>query len=438
MGHRKAITFQKWYLSSRIVVDTQAAFLGQEPMSDLIKEMGKMALRRDPNLPKGLTETQKKEAHLAEDLVQARIECNELRCRLKHAYRYINQAPKDYPMLKQYRDLKKKINTLKQRYEREAFDGVLADFHSNADLESMITQLKGEPLTSTVGLPPIQHSIPQRNELARSLFKPIEDDDAWSRVVTVMSELCLLSEGEPSQVVSSTTDRSLDAASRVDVSMLDAISVTTELPTNANEYAAAHSEKAMSLVLKPATEPQLHDFISFSAHEAGSIDTPMPDISSVAAEPLLHQYKSPKKCSAKLMGSTSERVTKLHPQICVNPPARQRKPVVQGSPRGLSTGPKSRGPRRRPYTCLFCAENNARSRFAHAHHLRRHYRTKHFAYQTGSFYCPVPECNMLIEDPDRFASHAASIHKAAIGVRASIMNTSTRQAKPGQLATFTL
>ena len=438
MGHRKAITFQKWYLSSRIVVDTQAAFLGQEPMSDLIKEMGKMALRRDPNLPKGLTEAQKEEAHLAEDLVQARIECNELRCQLKHAYRYINQAPNECPMLQRYRELKKKINTLKQRYEREAFDDILADFHSNADLESMIAQLKGEPLTSTVGLPAIQHGMPQRNELARSLFKPIEDDDAWSRVVTVMSELCLLFEGGPCQVVSSTADRSLDAASRVNGSMLDVISVTTELLTNANEYAAAGSKKAITVVSKPATEPQLRDPISSSAHNADSTDTPMPDISSVAAEPLLHQNKSPKKCSAKPTGSTSKRVMKLDLQICVDPPARQRKPILQEGPRGLSTGPKPRGPRRRPYTCLFCVESNAKGRFAHAHHLRRHYRTKHFAYQTGSFYCPVPECNMLIDDPDRFASHAASTHKAAIGVGASIMNTSTRQAKPGQLATFTL
>lgn len=341
-------------------------------------------------------------------------------------------------MLKQYRELNKRINTLKQRYEREAFEDILNDFHSNADLESMIAQLKGEPLTSTVGLPAIRYGIPQRNELARNLFKPIEDDDAWSRVVTVMSELCLLSEEKPRQMLSSTANRLLDPTSSVDVSMSDAIFMTTKLPAHANEYLAARSEKGTALVSKPTVESQLRSPVSSSAHHSDSVDTPMPDASSITTELPLHQYKPPKKCRAKPTGSTLKKVTELHLKTSINTQARQRNPVLQKDPRGLLIELKSPGTRRRPYTCLFCLGSNVKSHFAHTHHLRRHYRTKHFAYQTGSFYCPVPECNKLIDDPDRFAAHAASVHKAAIGVRASIMNTSTKQAKPGQLATFTL
>lgn len=55
----------------------QAAFLGQDSMSNVIKEIGKLCLHRDPELPKRLTDTQRALAHQHPDITsaeQARIE----------------------------------------------------------------------------------------------------------------------------------------------------------------------------------------------------------------------------------------------------------------------------------------------------------------------------------------------------------------------------
>ena len=55
MGHARSETFLKHYTSSSIVADVQATFLGQESQADLIKEVGRITLLRDPNLPRELT-----------------------------------------------------------------------------------------------------------------------------------------------------------------------------------------------------------------------------------------------------------------------------------------------------------------------------------------------------------------------------------------------
>ncbi len=58
-------------MSQHVVVDVQAAFLGHDSMSDIIKEIGKLCLRRDPNLPKRLTDSQRASAHQHPDIISA-------------------------------------------------------------------------------------------------------------------------------------------------------------------------------------------------------------------------------------------------------------------------------------------------------------------------------------------------------------------------------
>ena len=63
MGHTRSETFLKHYISSSVIIDVQLTFLGRDSRSHLIKEMVKLTLRPDPNLPELLADTQKKEAH---------------------------------------------------------------------------------------------------------------------------------------------------------------------------------------------------------------------------------------------------------------------------------------------------------------------------------------------------------------------------------------
>lgn len=93
------------------MVDVQAVFLGTESKSDLIKEMGKLCLRRDPNLPKRLTSKQITLAHQHPDIVCA------MEAKAKATDRAESQS------------LSRKIRALKLREERLVFEQALRRRH---------------------------------------------------------------------------------------------------------------------------------------------------------------------------------------------------------------------------------------------------------------------------------------------------------------------
>ena len=102
-------------------------------------------------------------------------------------------------------------------------------------------------------------------------------------------------------------------------------------------------------------------------------------------------------------------------------------------------GPSQTKRSRSPLTCLFCSGKvGKRQHFSRQDTLRKHHRSRHFQYQVGSFICPVPGCGALVQDSDRFFSHAVKVHKSDLGFRASIMESRQKTARPGQLATFSL
>ena len=186
MGHARSETFLKHYISSSVIVDVQATFLGQTSRSDLIKEVGKLTLRRDPNLPKALTPQQKKKAHQAEDLVAAEQRRDVLGAALRQEFGHINKAPPEHVLSIERKEVMRTITTLKIRYEREAFQRFLRDFHTNADLQHMVGQLRGEEAVTASALKPVQHAHKERNELACRLFEPA-DGPAFAFVVNYVS-----------------------------------------------------------------------------------------------------------------------------------------------------------------------------------------------------------------------------------------------------------
>ena len=70
LGHARSDTFLEYYISSDVAVDVQATFLGNASKSDLIKEIGKICLRQDPNLPKRLSKEEKTQALQHPDLIK--------------------------------------------------------------------------------------------------------------------------------------------------------------------------------------------------------------------------------------------------------------------------------------------------------------------------------------------------------------------------------
>ena len=57
MGHRESSVFAKYYISQKVQVDTQVAFLGSEPQ----QQIGEMSRGRDRRTPTKLSDTEVKE-----------------------------------------------------------------------------------------------------------------------------------------------------------------------------------------------------------------------------------------------------------------------------------------------------------------------------------------------------------------------------------------
>ena len=188
LGHAKSETFFQHYLSQRVVVDVQALFLGHTSRSDLIKEIGKLCLRRDSNLPKALTDIQKKQAHDHNGIVKLEQKRTALKLELNCEFGTLTKGSSSLKGI-EYKKLNNKINALKICGECKAFEKLLRDFHSTADLEHMVAQLRKEEPASSM-LAPVEHILEQRRRLAEDLFLPVTDS-SFAKIVESMASLCV-------------------------------------------------------------------------------------------------------------------------------------------------------------------------------------------------------------------------------------------------------
>ena len=79
------------------------------------------------------------------------------------------------------------------RYKRETFEKLLNDFHTNADLHHIITQLKKEKSVSVLMLALIFYVLLKRNELVVNFFVAT-DDAEFANIVNTIARLCLITE----------------------------------------------------------------------------------------------------------------------------------------------------------------------------------------------------------------------------------------------------
>lgn len=193
LGHAGSRTFLKHYISQNVIIDVQATFLGNASKSDLIKQIGKLCLRRDPNLPKRLSDDQRTQAYQHPDVIRIQQEKDALKQRLQDEFGSIKNGSKS-PDGKQHARVQSKLRALKLRVEREAFTQILREFHSAADLDHMVSQLNGEEPASKM-LAPVQHILEERRQLAHDLFQPATES-SFAKMVDVMARLCSLYEGK--------------------------------------------------------------------------------------------------------------------------------------------------------------------------------------------------------------------------------------------------
>lgn len=186
LGHARSDTFLKHYMSSNAVVDVQATFLGTASRMDLIKQIGKLCLRRDPLLPKKLSDTQRAQAHQNPDVARLRSQKDRFARKVKDEFTTL-KAGRQSTAGKLYKQVQSQSRTTMLRVEREEFARILYNFHSVADLDFMVAQLNGEKPKSEI-LAPVLHLLDERRELAHSLFEPATES-GFAQMVETMARL---------------------------------------------------------------------------------------------------------------------------------------------------------------------------------------------------------------------------------------------------------
>ncbi|KAI4090404.1 MAG: hypothetical protein LQ339_008362 [Xanthoria mediterranea] len=160
LGYRKIETFQKHYQSTNIVVDIQATFLGSTSKSDIIKEIGKLCLRQDPNLPRSLIIDQKLQARNQPELQQLERRRDALTQGLRAQFAKLKDGAAA-PKFAQRQNVIGQLYRGRARAEKENFQRVLREFHGTADLNLMVSRLEGK--NTLEGLrPPVDFVFKER------------------------------------------------------------------------------------------------------------------------------------------------------------------------------------------------------------------------------------------------------------------------------------
>ena len=180
MDHTNSAIFQRNYLSRMIRYDTQAAYGGTAPRTELIQAANRMSRRIDPRRPKELTEAQSASIRQEEEIQELRGRRDELFQRIRHQFTFIYRA------------------------ERELMKQIQKEYDAVAPVQDMRAQLEGDveslsPILSTSGR--VRYAFVERSRIVKAFFDPLstcgaEDDMDWRvSIVDDMVSLCIRQEG---------------------------------------------------------------------------------------------------------------------------------------------------------------------------------------------------------------------------------------------------
>ncbi|KAI5818223.1 hypothetical protein BZA77DRAFT_291771 [Pyronema omphalodes] len=199
MGHERAKTFQKYYISQKVKVDSQSLFLGTVSRDDLFETIGQMGSRRNPLAPKTvpphiMNELLEKDS----SLVSMNARKSDLHNALNAEYVTLTKAGDD-DRKNEYDKLTRKIRTRKKSLERKALKDYRAKFFYDAPSIEMARQKRGEAPSTLEPTPPINFVQPTRTQVAQYFASNTDSktDDSktqystWFDAVRRLRNLCL-------------------------------------------------------------------------------------------------------------------------------------------------------------------------------------------------------------------------------------------------------
>ena len=203
MDHTNSAIFQRNYLSRMIRYDTQAAYRGTVPRTDLIRAANRMSRLIDLRRPKGLTDEQREsllqEAEIKELYYRRDQLYNSIRSQFKFLYRAEGE-----PIHDQYQEAKRDVERIIKVRERALKRQIQAEYDAIAPVKDIQAQLEGtvEPVCGTLPTSgPIQYAFVERSRIAKAFFDPpltlgTNGDADWRvSIVDDLVSLCALQEG---------------------------------------------------------------------------------------------------------------------------------------------------------------------------------------------------------------------------------------------------
>ncbi len=203
MDHTNSAIFQRNYLSRMIRYDTQAAYGGTAPRTELIQAANRMSRRIDPRRPKELTEAQSAGIRQEEEIQELRGRRDELFQRIRQQFIFIYRA-EGQAIYDQYEEAKRAVDRKIKARERELINQIQKEYDAVAPVQDMRAQLVGDPeslslILSTSGR--VRYAFMERSRIAKVFFNPpstrgAEGDVDWRvSIVDDMMSLCIRQKG---------------------------------------------------------------------------------------------------------------------------------------------------------------------------------------------------------------------------------------------------
>ena len=151
--------------------DVQAAYLGSEPKTDLIRAAGRMSRLMDPRRPKKLNNTQRATILSQSGIQQLLFTQQGLYNKIRKAFKFIYKAEGE-AVHEDYRRARLQLYAAIRSQERAKLAQIQDEYDATVPLQDMLEQINGntKPINAEFRLGEISYSFPERFRIAKAFF----------------------------------------------------------------------------------------------------------------------------------------------------------------------------------------------------------------------------------------------------------------------------
>lgn len=203
MGHRSSKTFE-YYLSERVKVDVQAAFLGSRSKPHLLTSLGSMGRSVDCRAPNGLGPCEREGLKLHPDVIKSKQKRDEMASEVRENRRSTDSMIGEESNDHKYRKAQKELNTVRVAARVSVLKETRRKYFRSVDTRDLDAQVSSGASQAhpspPLPIPKAQPVFQERSRLIELLFQntstlpDTERLDCRIEAITNMVSLCHLRE----------------------------------------------------------------------------------------------------------------------------------------------------------------------------------------------------------------------------------------------------